>query len=114
VESTPPPIPLNTPERVAVAAAIEAAFLGGGTEDENFAALLDAVSAPEDVVDARARLVDVQHAATGATPLMVAAGKGRADVVDEMLARGARLEVRSPGIGLRLAQGSPRAYHSYT
>lgn len=90
-----------------MAAAIEAAFLGGGTEDENFSALLDAVSAPEDVVDARARLVDVQHAATGATPLMVAAGKGRADVADEMLARGARLEVRSLGFQLGLALGLP-------
>lgn len=98
--ASPPPIPLNTPvrwlvgnesiiwfidvyllnchscgatppvvtqERAAVAAAIETSFL----TDDAFESLLDAVSAPEEKVDVRARLVDVQHVATGATALMV-------------------------------------------
>jgi hypothetical protein len=65
---------------VAVAAAVERTFLAG--QDEDFEALLVAVSAMEDDDnDPSVRLVDVQHGATGASALMVAAGKGRADMV---------------------------------
>ncbi|GAB4819950.1 hypothetical protein N2152v2_006996 [Parachlorella kessleri] len=75
-------------QRAEVEAAIEAAFVRGG--DDEFEVLMEvtgAAGAEEGGEGAPA--VNVKHSATGATALMVAAGKGRADVVSVLLANGA-------------------------
>lgn len=61
--------------------------------DDAFAALLDAVAAHTS--DGKFPLVDTQHPDTGATALMVAAARGRADTVAALLRLGADAGVRA-------------------
>lgn len=62
--------------------------------DEAFAALLDGVAA-HPTPDGKFPLVDTQHPDTGATALMVAAARGRADSAAALLRLGADTEVRA-------------------
>ena len=79
----------DSPEGVAVQAAVMRAFLEG--TDDAFDALLDTVrgvGSGENTVGEQA-LVGVAHAATGATALMAAAGKGRHMEISQLLGCGA-------------------------
>jgi ATP-dependent RNA helicase DHX36 len=83
-------------ERAAVEAAIEAAFKVGG--DAEFDALLEATGAAgaaDADGGAAAAAVNAAHPATGATPLVAAAFRGRADVAAALLANGADPTVRA-------------------
>ncbi|CAG9460433.1 unnamed protein product [Pedinophyceae sp. YPF-701] len=74
--------------------ALYAAFMGGS--DEDFEVLLEATGAAAlgDAANENA-LINHQHPQTGATALMVAAGKGRLDIVQALLANGASATVAS-------------------
>ena len=89
----PRPVAEAPPE---LEAAMMTAFMAG--TDEAFDDLLEAAGLAEGDVGA-APLVNAAHAATGATALMVAAGKGRIDVVNALL-------MNSADPGLSSADGS--------
>ena len=74
--------------RAAVSAAIEAAFFQGGNAE--FDGLVVAASA------APAVTLNCVHPVTGATPLMIAAGKGHDEALQALIALGADLSVMSP------------------
>jgi ATP-dependent RNA helicase DHX36 len=80
---------LETRRRREIESAIEKAFING--TDEEFEALLEITGAEEFQTDYQANLnvVNVQHPATGATPLLAAAFHGRVDIVTALLANGA-------------------------
>jgi HrpA-like RNA helicase len=83
----------DSPAGADVQRAVMRAFLEG--TDEAFASLLSAVTrSGEARADAQA-LASVAHAATGATPLMAAAGKGRHVEVSRLLTLGADPSRRS-------------------
>ncbi|KAK3253212.1 hypothetical protein CYMTET_37524, partial [Cymbomonas tetramitiformis] len=77
-------------EKDAVLRAIQNAFLRG--LDEDFTQLMLDVSTP---VAGGGKLVNAQHVITGASALMAAAGKGRADEVRQLIGYGADLHLRS-------------------
>ena len=78
--------------------------LGPGHADEEFELLMELTGAAgADDMASGAPGVNVQHPATGASALMVAAAKGRADVAAVLLGNGAdpKLKARDGSTGAR-------------
>jgi hypothetical protein len=94
----------------AAAAAVHDAILAAFTEnsDSAFSALLAELQ-PDPGSDAASKL-DLQHPDTGATALMVASGRGRADFVELLLTLGAKASLMSKR-GLTAAQWALKLGH---